>query len=44
MTDPVNMKKPKDALKKVKTRKAPGADGISREMLKHLGPAPEQYF
>ena len=37
MTEPFSMKELKDALKKVKTRKAPGADGIIGEMLKHLG-------
>ena len=33
MTDPFSMKEPKDALKKVKTRKAPGPDGITGDML-----------
>ena len=37
MTDPFSMKELKDALKKVKTWKAPGPDGITEEMLKHLG-------
>ena len=37
MTDPFSMKELKDALKKVKTKKAPGPDGIAGEMLKHLG-------
>ena len=37
MTDPFSMKELKDALKKVKTRKARGPDGISGELLKHLG-------
>ena len=37
MTDLFSMKELKDALKKVKTRKAPGPDGITGEMLKHLG-------
>ena len=37
MADPFSMKELEDALKKVKTRKAPGPDGITREMLKHLG-------
>ena len=36
MTDPLSMKEVKDALKKGKTRKAPGPDGITGEMLKHL--------
>ena len=36
MTDPFSMKELKDALKKVKTRIAPGPDGITGEMLKHL--------
>ena len=36
MTDPFSMKELKDALKKVKTKKAPGPDGITGEMLKHL--------
>ena len=33
MADPFNIKE----LKKVKTRKAPGPDGTTREMPKHLG-------
>ena len=37
MTDPFSMKELKDAFMKVKTRKAPGPDGITGEMLKHLG-------
>ena len=37
MTDPFSMKELKDALNKVKTRKAPGPDEITGEMLKHLG-------
>ena len=37
MTDPFSMKEPKDILKKVKTRKTPGPEGITGEMLKHLG-------
>ena len=37
MTDPFSMKELKDALKKVKTRKAPGPDGITGKTLKHLG-------
>ena len=37
MTDPISMTELKDALNKVKTRKAPGPDGSTGEMLKHLG-------
>ena len=37
MTDPFSTKELKDALKKMKTKKAPGPDGITEEMLKHLG-------
>ena len=37
ITDPFSMKELKDALKKVKTMKAPEPDGIAEEMLKHLG-------
>ena len=37
MTDPFSTKELKDALKKMKTKKAPGPDRITREMLKHLG-------
>ena len=37
MVDPFNTKELKDALKKMKTKKAPGPDGITGEMLKHLG-------
>ena len=36
MTDSIHMKELKDALKKVKTRKALGQGGITGEMLKHL--------
>ena len=36
MTDPFSTKVLKDALKKMKTKKAPGPDGITGEMLKHL--------
>ena len=36
MTDPFSIKELKDALKKVKTKKAPGPDGITGELLKHL--------
>ena len=34
ITDPFSMKEVKDSLKKVKTRKAPGPDGITGVMLK----------
>ena len=37
MTDPFSIKELKDALKKMKTKKAPGPDGITVYMLKHLG-------
>ena len=37
MTDPFSIKELKDALKKMKTKKAPGPDGITGERLKHLG-------
>ena len=37
MTDPFSTKELKDALKKMKTRKAPGPDGITGEMLEHFG-------
>ena len=37
MTGPFSTKEVKDALKKMKTKKAPGPDGITGEMLKHLG-------
>ena len=37
MTDPFSIKELKDALKKTKTKKAPGPEGITGEMLKHLG-------
>ena len=37
MTDTSSMKELKDALKKVKTRKAPGSDGITGKMHKDLG-------
>ena len=36
LTDPFSMKELKNALKKMKTKKAPGPDGITGEMLKHL--------
>ena len=37
MTDPFSIKELKHALKKMKSKKAPGPDGITGEMLKHLG-------
>ena len=37
MVDPFSTKEVKDALKKMKTKKSPGPDGITGEMLKHLG-------
>ena len=37
MTDPFSMMELKDDLKKLKTWKAPGPDGTTGEMLKHLG-------
>ena len=37
MTDPFSTKELKGALKKMKTKKAPGPDEITVEMLKHLG-------
>ena len=37
MTDPFSTNELKDALKKMKTKKAPGPYGITGEMLKHLG-------
>ena len=40
MTDPFSMKELKDTLNKVKTRKSLRPDGITGEMLKHLGAYP----
>lgn len=37
MTDNITMLELESALKKLKQKKAPGADGITNEMLKHLG-------
>ena len=37
MVDPFSIKEVKDVLKKMKTKKALGPDGITGEMLKHLG-------
>ena len=37
LTDPFSIKELKDALKKMKTKRAPGPDEITGEMLKHLG-------
>ena len=37
MVDPLSIKEVKDAFKKMKTKKVPGPDGITGEMLKHLG-------
>ena len=39
MTDPFYMRELNVALQKLKNKKAPGADGITNEMLKHLGPS-----
>ena len=46
MTDPFSIKELKDTLEKTKTKKAPGPDGITGEMLKHLGACSraEQFF
>ena len=42
MTEPFSMRELNDALQKLKPKKAPGSDGITAEMLKHLGaPAKE---
>ena len=38
MTDSLTMQELQAALKKLKKKKSPGADGITNEMLKHLGP------
>ena len=38
MTECLTLRELEEALKKVKQKKAPGPDGITNEMLKHLGP------
>ena len=38
MTECLTPESPEEALKKMKQKKAPGPDGITNEMLKHLGP------
>ena len=39
MSDLLTMKELKQAIRKLKSKKAPGPDGITGDMLKHLGPA-----
>ena len=39
MTEPFNMKELKQGIRKLKPKKAPGPDGVTSDMLKHLGPA-----
>ena len=39
MSDPFHMRELNLAIKKLKNKKSPGADGITNEMLKHLGPS-----
>ena len=38
MTECLTLRELEEALKKMKQKKAPGPDGITNEMLKHLGP------
>ena len=38
MTDPLKMGELSAAIRKLKPKKAPGQDGVSNDMLKHLGP------
>ena len=38
MTECLTLRELEEALKKIKQKKAPGPDGITNEMLKHLGP------
>ena len=38
MTECLTLRELEEALKKMKKKKAPGPDGITNEMLKHLGP------
>ena len=38
MTECLTLRELEEALKKMKQKKAPGSDGITNEMLKHLGP------
>ena len=38
MTDPFHMRELNLAIKKLKNKKAPGVDGVTNDMLKHLGP------
>lgn len=39
MSEPFTMKELKQGIRKLKPKKAPGPDGITGDMLKHLGPA-----
>nr|KAG5712205.1 hypothetical protein BaRGS_014555 [Batillaria attramentaria] len=39
MTSDLSLAELNDAISRLKTKKAPGKDGICNEMIKHLGPA-----
>ena len=39
MSQPINMKEIEAAIKQLKCKKAPGPDGVTNDMIKHLGPA-----
>ena len=42
MKEELNIRELEAAIRKLKTRKAPGPDGVSNDMLKHLGPTPKK--
>ena len=44
MTECLTLRELEEALKKMKQKKAPGLDGITNEMLKHLGPGAKRTY
>ena len=39
MSQPITMKETEAAIRQLKCKKAPGPDGVTNDMIKHLGPA-----
>ena len=42
MTKELTMAELNDAIRRLKNKKSPGKDGVSNEMIKHLGPTARQ--
>ena len=42
MSQPITMKEIEAAIRQLKCKKAPGPDGVTNDMIKHLGPAAEK--